>query len=855
MPTPAQDNISQLYLSDTFYTWYKKTNDLVTAVNPIDVYSITNSLDADLAGITMESDGEGAWVIGYALPDVVTNGHTFSGQINFSNGVSGPFINTYNGLTGAVVGISSIDGLAGTIGGVSTTPDSDGNIQSIPILINGITASTGGIMTLNASDVSGTISDITGPAGYIITSEGGLGGTMGATAALFTGAVVGGQTGMLIDAANQRVVINGSVVDSSFKLLVNGGDDGGIKISGVAANSNDIEFTAMGAIKADDNVYIMSGDVNNKIQFLHGTTGAVHSECTEMMRLESDPHASATGGILNITNEPTKSAIRTQTTMNNGFGPHDLSMHSRGSIHADTGIWFSSPTEASSDGGGNGEECLFHFGHGNTFGDAKTVFALGKNGEIGLRDSSTDGGIDWGSTNQVITSKGEGNKAIWQEGGGGGGGGGAPIITQKHVYFGKPLDIANGDTTWDDLPSNKIFQGGGNTDDKTYNLADSAYGIPEEAIGIIITAHAQTVDDGTYHVHANRGTIKDNTKSTPVVGERYTAGIDMNTVTIPITSSSDNNITLWLQSAGSMNSDEHVYVMVAGYVIEETQNVAVNVDSKYWEQVYLDKMYALGPENSYENNMAQIQSGSSYVGPHIEDAEYFTLTGSQGKYCNVFDNQEETGIPSDATHVLLHVYTQCDPNEAANCGQGMNAMWVGKGRVPAENPQNNVIQILTDDGIETTVWAPIDSDGWLTFLGAGVYNYIHYRVAVVGYAHYADDGVTSNFTTIVDHTLVAYPFENTWVNNSSTDPNRNISSGTAFVSISGEDLSDGSGGKQWFYVSPDNIDWEIVAGHHGASSVNVGSDMYTFLVPSGWYYKYTRDPIYANYTNRATVMY
>ncbi len=411
MPTPPNLNpISQLYLSDTFYTWYKKTNDLVLAVNPIEVYGITAHTSHGFDGITLSDDNLGQWLIGYVLPATIPAGHTFSGHIHFGDGVSGQIVNTFNGLTGAVVGIQSIDGGQYGAGG-DYLPDAYGNVESIPVLINGVTATTGGSMTLDASDIPNTIASITGPVGYVINSMGGSGGTMSWTSALFIGGASGSQEGLRVDAANEQVVIAGQSVDATHKLKIMGGHSGGIKLHGVSGSANDISFDNAGSMKADNTLNIMSGsETGNKISFLAGITGATYGACTELTALHHSHQAGTTNATFMMP-QTQRNSIRTNS--DHGAGYHDLSMHARGSIHADSGVHFSTPSTSANQ---EGDSALFHFGQGLNFSDTETVFAIGPQGQIGVRNDAVDGGIDYGSglSQDVLHSGGPSNKASWK---------------------------------------------------------------------------------------------------------------------------------------------------------------------------------------------------------------------------------------------------------------------------------------------------------------------------------------------------------------------------------------------------------------------------------------------------------
>jgi hypothetical protein len=758
MPTPPNlDPISQLYLSDTFYTWYKKTNDLVTKVNPIEVYGITASVVAGSDGIALSDDSLGQWTVGYVLPGTIPNGHTFSGHINLT-GVSGPVVNTYNGETGAVVGISTINATPNRL-----TPDGNGYVDRVPMLINGVTASTGGVMTLDASDIPNTISSITGPAGYIITSSG---PTMDWTTRLFLDAAgVSGSTqhGLLIDAANQRVVIGGSTTDSAYKLKVAGGTYGGIKISGVAASANDIQFGEKGAIKADDDLYIMSGDDSNKIQFLAGADGAVHGSCTELMRLESDPQAGTTSAILNITSEPTKAAIRTHTTMNAGFGPHDLSMHSRGSIHADDGLHFSSPASSTSvgsdDSHGNGVSCLFHFGHGNTYGDAETVLAIGGSGQIGLRNSSSQGGIDYGELNQVINSGGDGAKAFWGPGGGGGGNDGTPLIVPTTVFFENGgYDITTGlDHDWSSgnwinnydnepgdgdqgLPQSAGYrQYGGNI----RNLNGTGNGVPATATHAIISVIV-SVGHGNGEHHLRWSNASSHQANDSVVvgtcndinGGSHHAGFSQVMVRL------EGNGSFYLKDTRAATSNHPKWrVKLDGYIHDVTQTGAVNVTTKYWEQVHLDRNYDIF--NSMEQVAADADGTNGIIqgGTEVTSSADFDWTTNSG----------DTGIPADATHVLLTCFIKGKAEGHAD--DATETLMCNPGSSSSINNRHHVCQVTErapsngDNAIGFNhFWMPVDSSGKLYFtLGADIGNTsdTYAKVMISGYAHYVNESATT----------------------------------------------------------------------------------------------------------------
>ena len=77
---PFSDPLSSLRLADTFYTWYRRTNDLVTKINPLQIYGITSGT----GGISISTDLNGIATISSALPYIIASDHDFQGGITFS---------------------------------------------------------------------------------------------------------------------------------------------------------------------------------------------------------------------------------------------------------------------------------------------------------------------------------------------------------------------------------------------------------------------------------------------------------------------------------------------------------------------------------------------------------------------------------------------------------------------------------------------------------------------------------------------------------------------------------------------------------------------------------------------------
>jgi len=172
----TSDPVPSLYLSDTFYTWYNNTNDLINKVNPIEVYTIRGITHSDhsvtyqaggtndFEGVTLDDLGNGNWRIGYILPEKITGGHTWYQHADFKKGPSGHIANSFCGRTGEIVGANTVSGRYPEITGGT------GNITGCVIEINSLLASAGGTISLTAGDISGSLGRATGPQGYILGS-------------------------------------------------------------------------------------------------------------------------------------------------------------------------------------------------------------------------------------------------------------------------------------------------------------------------------------------------------------------------------------------------------------------------------------------------------------------------------------------------------------------------------------------------------------------------------------------------------------------------------------------------------------------------------------------------------------
>lgn len=269
---PSVEQVSNLVLSDTFYTWFNVSNDIVNKINPIEVYSISadardyTTVGAD--GITIDNLGLGNYRIGYIMPSNITGGHTFHQDINFAGGVSGPIVNTLNGVTGETVAVTTISGRAitSTVAGVA-------NIQAAVFEINGISASTGGGLTLDLTGIA-----TTGDLGTILTATGPGPGPFGAQTQLFAGKPEADQLAMRIKGATWEgaVVMGGDTTDQDYRLRVMAGTTGApgaVSAVGDEDLAPTIMFRNSGSINGEDKLTLMSGDAGGPgtIEFKTGS--------------------------------------------------------------------------------------------------------------------------------------------------------------------------------------------------------------------------------------------------------------------------------------------------------------------------------------------------------------------------------------------------------------------------------------------------------------------------------------------------------------------------------------------------------------------------------------------------------
>ena len=263
---PSNDLVSNLVLSDTFYTWFNVSNDIINKLNPIEVYSISadardyTTVGAD--GVTIDDLGNGNYRIGYIMPSNITGGHTFHQDINFASGVSGHIVNTLNGTTGEAVAVTQVSGkpITSTVAGVA-------NIEAVVLEINGISAATAGGLTLDLEGLG-----VTGEQGSILSVTGGPGGTGAYSHNVKFFTPVGNanplfdQTALRLKGLTQgaRAVVGSETFGANYRLKVDGtetaGASGAIEVHGNDSNGAGILLIDDGSICGEDKLTLMSGD-------------------------------------------------------------------------------------------------------------------------------------------------------------------------------------------------------------------------------------------------------------------------------------------------------------------------------------------------------------------------------------------------------------------------------------------------------------------------------------------------------------------------------------------------------------------------------------------------------------------
>lgn len=87
MAGKAFENLNKIFLSDTFRAWFDKTNQIISTMNPLEIYGVTSD-QGELAGITFEIDNNGIVKFGLKFPNAVTGDLVFNGGVTFNNYVS-----------------------------------------------------------------------------------------------------------------------------------------------------------------------------------------------------------------------------------------------------------------------------------------------------------------------------------------------------------------------------------------------------------------------------------------------------------------------------------------------------------------------------------------------------------------------------------------------------------------------------------------------------------------------------------------------------------------------------------------------------------------------------------------------
>ncbi len=281
---PSNDLVSNLVLSDTFYTWFNVSNDIINKLNPIEVYSISadardyTTVGAD--GVTIDDLGNGNYRIGYIMPSNITGGHTFHQDVNFANGVSGEIVNTLNGVTGETVAVTQVSGkpITSTVAGVA-------NIESVVLEINGISAATAGGLTLDLEGLG-----VTGEQGSILSVSGG--GAYSHNVKFFT--PVGSanplfdQTALRLKGLTQgaRAVMGSDIFGVNYRLKVDGTDgaSGAIEVHGDNTKGAGILLIDDGSIRGEDTLTLMSGDPGSDgtIELQVGNSITPNSSNTEL---------------------------------------------------------------------------------------------------------------------------------------------------------------------------------------------------------------------------------------------------------------------------------------------------------------------------------------------------------------------------------------------------------------------------------------------------------------------------------------------------------------------------------------------------------------------------------------------
>ena len=194
--------ITSLTGTDTFQTWFNKTNTIISTINGITVYSIAGStgigvtLSSNIAtirntgvlsfngstgsvgisagqNVTITQTGNTYTINAPITGNIVTSFNGLTGGvtgiikinagsgINVSSGTT-PFITnigvlTVNGLTGGIISVSSFNGLSGAVSGVGSFNGLTGAVSGVGSF-NGLTGAVLGVLTING--ISGDITNV-----------------------------------------------------------------------------------------------------------------------------------------------------------------------------------------------------------------------------------------------------------------------------------------------------------------------------------------------------------------------------------------------------------------------------------------------------------------------------------------------------------------------------------------------------------------------------------------------------------------------------------------------------------------------------------------------------------------------
>ena len=354
---PSVEQVSNLVLSDTFYTWFNVSNDIVNKINPIEVYSISadardySTVGAD--GITIDDLGQGNYRIGYIMPSNITGGHTFHQDINFAAGASGPIVNALNGVTGETTAVTTISGrsITSTVAGVA-------NVEAVVLEINGISASTAGGLTLDLTGIA-----TTGDLGTILTATGPGPGPFGSQTQLFFGKPEPDQLGIRIKGATHSAAVVmggplGTTTDPDYRLSVlagNSGASGAISVVGDEDLAPTVMLRNSGSINGEGKLTLMSGGAGGpgSIELRIGT-GLTAGQKSRVLTVADDsgtPYVGISGDLRDKTGAAGSSGqMLTSQGTNGGLAwatPPSAGAFGTTAIRADADLFF---YDAASDG-------------------------------------------------------------------------------------------------------------------------------------------------------------------------------------------------------------------------------------------------------------------------------------------------------------------------------------------------------------------------------------------------------------------------------------------------------------------------------------------------------------------------